>query len=168
MARSAEGDAPVSEWYPSAGEQADWPAWANALSFCRDIGMTCLQLDRSAAVFQMQQSMLTPNPNGAVNGGVVAAAADQVMGAMALRTSEHGRLPATASLHLQFYRPAMAPLTFRATLPRDGRRTKFVDVVIEDRHGDRCASGQATMIVGGSGQAGSASVNGTSPFPSAG
>jgi hypothetical protein len=59
-------------------------------------------------------------------------------------------MPATGSLHIRIRRPALAPLTFRAAALGGGRRIKFVEVVIEDRHGNRCATGQSTMIDGGS------------------
>jgi uncharacterized protein (TIGR00369 family) len=128
----------------------DWLAWANELPLCRDLGLECIELDTETAVFRMQRPALTPNPNGAVNGGVVAAAADQVMGALTRRTSAHGVLPATATLHIQFHLPALAPITFRARSLGGGRRTKFVEVVVEDKNGNRCATSQVTMIAGGS------------------
>jgi uncharacterized protein (TIGR00369 family) len=137
-------------WYPAAGETVDWLAWANALPFCQDLGLVCVELDTASATFRMERSTLTPNPNGAVNGGIVAAAADQVMGALTVRMSAQGLLPATGSLHIQFHLPAQAPLTFRATALGGGQRTKFVEVVVEDRNGNRCATSQGTMIAGGS------------------
>jgi len=137
-------------WHPARGETADWLAWANALPFCRDLGLVCVELNPASAIFHMERSTLTPNPNGAVNGGTVAAAADQVMGALTVRMSAEGLLPATGSLHIQFHLPAWAPLTFRGTGLGGGRRTKFVEVVVEDRNGNRCATSQGTMIAGGS------------------
>jgi len=137
-------------WHPEGSGAADWFEWANALPFCRDLGLRCLDLTDSSAVFQMDKPALTPNPNGAVNGGIVAAAADQVMGVLTRRISADGRLPATGSLHIQFHLPALAPITFRATSLGGGRRTSFVEVVVEDRNGNRCATSQGTMIVGGS------------------
>jgi uncharacterized protein (TIGR00369 family) len=152
MTDSSSGDTDTSSrwWDPTQGQKVDWLGWANALPFCRDIGLVCLELGTDTAVFQMERPGLTPNPNGAVNGGIVAAAADQVMGALTRRTSDNGVLPATASLHIQFHRPAVAPLTFRARTLGGGRRTKFVEVVVEDDNGDRCATSQGTMIAGGS------------------
>ena len=139
-------------WHPAAGETetVDWVAWANELPFCRDLGLACAELNPTSAIFHMESSPLTPNPNGAVNGGIVAAAADQVMGALTMRMSARGLLPATGSLHIQFHLPARAPLTFRAAALGGGRRTKFVEVVVEDRNGNRCATSQGTMIAGGS------------------
>lgn len=147
---TAPTDVADSWWHPAGSTTADWFDWANALPFCQDLGLRCVEFDDSSAVFRMERSTLTPNPNGAVNGGIVAAAADQVMGAVTRRLSAKELLPATASLHIQFHLPALAPLTFKAISMGGGRRTKFIEVVIEDRHGNRCATGQATMVAGGS------------------
>jgi len=149
---SSAGDPGVAAawWNPAPGPTVDWAAWANELPFCRDLGLACIELDAESAEFRMERPALTPNPNGAVNGGIVAAAADQVMGALTRRTSDDGLLPATASLHIQFHLPALAPLTFRARSLGGGRRTKFVEVVVEDGNGSRCATSQGTMIAGGS------------------
>ena len=148
--RADDGGTDVAWWEPQHGPDLDWPAWANALPFCRDLGLVCLQLDDGSATFRMECSTLTANPNGAVNGGIVTAAADQVMGALTMRISPKGLLPATAALHIQFHRPAHAPLTFRATALGGGKRTKFVEVVVEDNDGRRCATSQGTMVAGGS------------------
>lgn len=137
-------------WHPAPGATIDWMTWANSLPYCRDLGLTCVEFNATSAVFRLERSTLTSNPNGAVNGGTVAAAADQIMGALTMRMSAAGLLPATGSLHIQFHLPARAPLTFRATALGGGRRTKFIEVVVEDRNGDRCATSQGTMIAGGS------------------
>jgi uncharacterized protein (TIGR00369 family) len=150
MAIPADDNVQAQWWDPEAGDRTDWIGWANALPFCRDIGLVCLELDDGSATFRMVRSTLMPNPNGAVNGGIVAAAADQVMGALTRRMSANGLLPATASLHVQYHLPAHAPLTFRVTSLGGGRRTKFMEVVVEDKDGNRCATSQSTMIAGGS------------------
>jgi uncharacterized protein (TIGR00369 family) len=137
-------------WHPEGRSTDDWLTWANGLPFCRDLGLHCVEFGDTTAVFRMDTPALTPNPNGAVNGGIVAAAADQVMGAVTLRMSRDGQLPATGSLHIQFHRPARAPITLRATYLGGGRRTKFVEVIVEDKFGNRCATSQGTMIAGGS------------------
>ncbi|BBY80234.1 PaaI family thioesterase [Mycolicibacterium pulveris] len=137
-------------WLPAGDTDADWLGWVNVLPFCRDLGLRCEEFTREVAVFRMARPALTPNPNGAVNGGIVVAAADQVMGAMAMRVSEPGQLPATGSLHIQYHRPALAPLLFRATPLGGGRRMKFIEVVVEDADGNRCATSQGTMVAGGS------------------
>jgi uncharacterized protein (TIGR00369 family) len=148
---SASGpEASAPYWELAPGQPADWLAWANSLPLCRDIGLVCVELDADSAVFRMERSLQTPNPNGAVNGGIVAAAADQVMGALTRRTSAPGVLPATGSFHIQFHLPALAPITFHAKPLGGGRRIRFIEVVVEDKHGNRCATSQGTMIAGGS------------------
>jgi uncharacterized protein (TIGR00369 family) len=137
-------------WRPASGAMADWLSWANALPYCRDLGLECVELNATSAIFRMERTTLSPNPNGAVNGGTVAAAADQVMGALTMRMSAKGLLPATGSFHIQFHLPAWAPLIFRASALGGGQRTKFVEVVVEDCNGNRCATSQGTMISGGS------------------
>jgi uncharacterized protein (TIGR00369 family) len=152
---SSTGDSGATEqwWDPSPGPATNWCSWANALPVCRDLGLACIELDSESAVFRMERPALTPNPNGAVNGGIVAAAADQVMGALARRTSAAGVLPATGSFHIQFHLPALAPITFRARSLGGGRRIRFIEVVAEDKDGNRCATSQGTMIAGGSASA---------------
>ncbi len=141
---------PDGGWTPADPRATGWVAWANSLPFARDLGLECTEFGTATAAFRMEKSTLTPNPNGAVNGGLVAAAADQIMGAMTMRVSDEGLLPATGSLHIQYHRPALPPLTFVATSLGGGRRTKFIEVVVEDRIGRRCATSQGTMIAGGS------------------
>jgi uncharacterized protein (TIGR00369 family) len=150
MSAAQPADARDPWWHPEGRTAADWLSWANALPFCQDLGLRCVEFGESSAVFRMERPALTPNPNGAVNGGIVAAAADQVMGAVTLRMSRDGQLPATGSLHIQFHRPALAPITLTATYLGGGQRTKFVEVIVEDRFGNRCATSQGTMIAGGS------------------
>lgn len=133
-------------WRAPTGGPEEWLAWARTLPFCRDIGVECTSIDEESAVFTMRESALTPNPNGAVNGGLLAAAADQVMGAMMQRSIGCDLVPATASLHVQYHAPASAPLTFRVRMVTGGHRVRFVEVEIENQNGIRCATAQATMI----------------------
>ena len=137
-------------WLPAGSTDADWISWAQRLPYCRDLGLECIDISADSAVFRMARPALTPNPNGAVNGGIVAAAADQVLGVMAMRVSAPGQLPATGALHIQYHSPAMAPITFRAKPLGGGSRVKFVEVVVEDRDGNRCVTSQGTMVAGGS------------------
>lgn len=148
--RSDDYDPREPWWLPAGDTDADWLSWVHTLPFCRDLGLVCEEFTAEVAVFRMARPVLTPNPNGAVNGGIVVAAADQVMGAMAMRVSDPGQLPATGSLHIQYHLPALAPLLFRATPLGGGRRMKFIEVVVEDANGNRCATSHGTMVAGGS------------------
>ena len=139
-------DTPSPWWDPAP--DVDWVQWGNDLPFAQDIGMQCQVLEHDSAVFRMEKSVLTLNPNRAVNGGLVAAAADQVMGALARRNGDRGDVPATATLHIQYHLPAMPPLTFRATTLGGGRSIKFIEVVVLDADGNRCATSSGTMAAG--------------------
>lgn len=58
---------------------------------------------------RLPESPWATNPNGAVHGGLILAAADQCMGIVAVTAMEPGRLPMTATLNAEFHRPARAP-----------------------------------------------------------
>jgi uncharacterized protein (TIGR00369 family) len=138
--------APV--WVPPATDDTDtWLAWANQLPLCQLLGLRCVQLDESSGTFAMPEVPMVANPNGSVNGGLIAAMADQAMGVMAMRGAKHGHRPATAALTVQFHSPAYAPLTLRAEVVGGGRRVRFVEVIVLDRDGNRCSSSHGTMVV---------------------
>lgn len=137
-----------SVWVPPTGpELTDWLTWASSLPLCRSLGIVCIELDVNRGVFTVADTPLTPNPNGSVNGGIVAAIADQAMGVMAVRGAPVGHLPATAALHSQFHSPAWAPLTVRAEVLGGGRRVRFVEVAVFDKDGNRCVTSHGTMVV---------------------
>lgn len=131
---------------------AAWVAWANQTPQLRGLGITCTAVGEGSAQFSVPSVPYVANPNGSVNGGMVAAIADQAMGVLSTMNSPAGYLCATASLHIQFHRPAHAPLAMTATLLPGGRRVKFVEVVFTDVDGNHCATAQGTMIVGGAGR----------------
>jgi uncharacterized protein (TIGR00369 family) len=115
----------------------------------RELGAVCTEVGERSATFVIPQTPMVPNPNGSVNGGIVVAIADQMMGLLAARTAARGHLHATGTLSAQFHSPAVAPLTVVGTLVRNGRRLAFVEVVVTDRNGARCTSCQGTMVAGG-------------------
>jgi uncharacterized protein (TIGR00369 family) len=129
----------------AGGTWAHWVEWANGLPSFSEIGLKCIEVQAGSAVATLGGSRWTPNPNGAVNGGLVVAAADQCMGVVALTTLEPGALPATATLHAEFLRPAFAPLTFRASVAQRGKRLVFVNVDVEDNTGRLCVRCSGTM-----------------------
>ncbi|WP_354698567.1 hypothetical protein DSM112329_04253 [Paraconexibacter sp. AEG42_29] len=131
---------------PIDGTPDEWLAWANALPMSRDLNMVCTGIDRGRATYSVASSPLTPNPNGSINGGVVAAIADQAMGAVTMTVISPGQVVATASFHAQFQRPAMPPLTVRAHATKTGRTLVFVDVVVEDADGRLTNTAQGTMM----------------------
>jgi uncharacterized protein (TIGR00369 family) len=145
MQASAAAQAPP---VAAGGETwAPWVAWANGVPSFRDSGLRCLSVESGGAVLTLAQSPWSPNPNGAVNGGLVIAAADQCMGLVALTTLDPGALPATATLHAEFLRPAFAPLTFRASVAQRGNRLVFVSVDVENATGRLCVRCTGTMAM---------------------
>lgn len=130
---------------PPVGAWAQWRRWADALPNLGELGLRCDEVGAGQAVLTLEESVLSLNPNGAVNGGLVCAAADQAMGVVALTALDPGSLPATATLHAEFLRPAFAPLTFRAAVSQRGRRLVFVSVDVEDSSGRLCVRFTGTM-----------------------
>lgn len=131
---------------------SEWAAWANGTPQLRGLGITCTATREGAADFSVPAVPYAPNPNGSINGGMLAAIADQAMGVLSAMACPPGYLAATASLHIQFHRPARAPLAVSAQLLPGGNRVKFVEVVLRDADGNHCATAQGTMIVGGAGR----------------
>nr|WP_271213830.1 PaaI family thioesterase [Rhodococcus wratislaviensis]GLK41096.1 hypothetical protein GCM10017611_79710 [Rhodococcus wratislaviensis] len=134
----------------SHASDAEWVSWANAWPTLAPLGLKCTALRVGEAVFEVAGDPFVPNPNGAVNGGAVAAMADQAMGVVGARSCEPGTLPRTGSLHLQFHRPVRAPFTMVVSQLPGGRRVQFIEVLFRDAEGIRCASAQGTMVVAGS------------------
>jgi uncharacterized protein (TIGR00369 family) len=137
--------APAPEVASAGGTWAHWVEWANGLPNFSEIGLKCVDVQTGSVAATLAGSGWTPNPNGAVNGGLVVAAADQCMGVVALTTLEPGALPATATLNAEFLRPAFAPLTLRASVAQRGKRLVFVNVDVEDNRGRLCVRCSGTM-----------------------
>jgi uncharacterized protein (TIGR00369 family) len=137
-----------------AHEDADeaWRAWADDYPTMRALNMTCTRVQGRTAEFVLDDVPFPPNPNGAVNGGVIALAADQVMGVMAARVSPTGSVPVTAVLSVVFHAPAFAPVTLLAQTIPGGRFIQTIEVVARGADGRRCATVTGTMAVGSSGR----------------
>lgn len=135
--------------WPDLDAPETWIDWANNWPTLRALNIVCTALEAQRGEFTIDNIPFPPNPNGSVNGGMLAAAADQTLGIMSALTSAVRSVPATATLHMWYHRPAMLPLTVRANVLPGGRKTKFIEVVFEDAAG-RCATCHGTMItVGG-------------------
>ena len=126
--------------------------WANAPPVSFGLNIVCTSLGQEPGVFRAGEAPLAPNPNGAVHGGIVAAIADQCPGAVSVIGAPRHLLSVTGSLHGQYHRPALPPLTIRSKLIAAGRRLIFVELEVDDARGRRCGSFQATMVVGGNEQ----------------
>lgn len=129
-----------------ADEQA-WTEWLNHQPVYRATNLACMAVGGEQVTFEMDGSSLPLNPNGAVNGGVLAMACDHVMGALGMRVVPTGQLPVMASLNVLFHAPAYAPLRLRATLLNAGRRVLAIHVEAQGADGRLCSTAAGTMAV---------------------
>lgn len=132
---------------PHEADEHAWVAWFNGQQVYRATNLACIAVGAEEAAFEMDGSSLPLNPNGAVNGGVLAMACDHVMGALGMRVVPTGQLPVTASLNVLFHAPAIAPLRLGATLLNAGRRVLAIHVDVRGDDGRLCSTAAGTMAV---------------------
>ncbi len=125
-----------------------WRTWADVYPSFSSAGLRCVEIAGDTAVFDFTETPFPLNPNGAVNGGIVALAADQVMGVLGARVAPTGSMPVTAVLNVQYHAPAIAPLRMKARALHSGRSLQTIEVVVHDARGRRCATATGTMAVG--------------------
>lgn len=126
----------------------DWIAWANAYPTFAGAGLRCLSMGPVQASFEYVGTPFPLNPNGAVNGGILALAADQIMGVMGARVAPTGSMPVTAALMVHYHAPAIEPLRMEATVLHGGRSIQTIEVVVHDARGRRCNTATGTMALG--------------------
>lgn len=126
----------------------EWRAWADGYPSFASAGLRCVEISDTTAVFEFGGTPFPLNPNGAVNGGIVALAADQIMGVLGARLAPTGSMPVTAVLQVQYHSPAVAPLTLTAQAVHSGRTLQAIEVVVHDARGRRCSTATGTMSVG--------------------
>jgi uncharacterized protein (TIGR00369 family) len=134
---------------PQDGSSEDWRAWAESLPASRAMGLSCVLVEPGHVRVVLTESNWPFNPNGAVHGGIVAAWADQCFGLVGSTVVSEGQVPATATLTVEYLRPALPPLTFDARVDRSGRSLAFISVDVVDRDGKLCAKVVGTMSVDG-------------------
>lgn len=115
---------------PHGGDEDAWRAWADRLHIAVAFGVRCTAIGPRGAVFEVSDSPIPLNPIGSVHGGIIAAIADHALGAVVVPTAGPGRLPATASLTIEYHRPAFLPLKFDARVTSAGRSLVFCDVEV--------------------------------------
>lgn len=132
---------------PHGGSDDDWRRWSEELPISAALGLRCRELAGGRGLFTIESAPLgVPNPNGSIHGGLLVAIADQCMGAVAMTVLSPGLLPVTASIHSQYHRPAVAPVTFDARVTKQGRALIFVNVDVHDSDGRLCNSSHGTMM----------------------
>ncbi|MCZ4551064.1 PaaI family thioesterase [Gordonia rubripertincta] len=95
----------------------------------------------------MSSDPFVANPNGALNGGIVVAIADQGPGVLARRTSGPDHIGVTAALHIQYHQPVFAPFSVTVNRLPGGRRVQYYEIWFEDAQRGRVASAHATLVV---------------------
>jgi uncharacterized protein (TIGR00369 family) len=126
----------------------DWIAWADAYPTFTAAGLRCLTMGRTQASFEYVGTPFPLNPNGAVNGGIVALAVDQIMGVMGARVAPTGSMPVTAVLQVSYHSPAVEPLRMDAIVLHAGRNLQTIEVAVHDARGRRCSTATGTMALG--------------------
>jgi uncharacterized protein (TIGR00369 family) len=123
-----------------------WKSWADGHPVSAAMGLVCTDADADSVTMTLAEPPL-PNPNGSVHGGMLAAALDQALAYASLRVMPAGSLPNTTNMHIQYLRPALAPLTIRARVMKIGQAMIFVRAEVDDREGRVCTTGDATFAV---------------------
>jgi uncharacterized protein (TIGR00369 family) len=126
---------------------AQWVEWANRLPNFAETGLECVAVGPGSVVATLGSSRFSLNPNGAVNGGVVLAAADQCMGVVALTALPAGELAVTATVTAEFLRPAFPPLMLQGRVTQRGRNLVFVAVEVHGADGRLSVRCGGTMAV---------------------
>lgn len=132
-------------WPAPGAPVQEWIDWASGWRSVAALNMVCTGLDEAGGNFEVAEAPFPPNPNGAINGGMLAAIADQVFGVLAMWGSP-GYVPATANLQVQYHRPLIGPVFIRGDFLPGGRRLQFIEAVLSDSSGQRCATAHATMV----------------------
>jgi len=133
-----------------AHEESDaaWQEWINGYPTFASSGLRCLEMGARQARFGIDETLFPLNPNGAVNGGVIALAADQVMGALAIRVTPTGAVPVTATLQVQYHAPALPPLRLEGVAIGGGKLLQAIEVLVHNARGERCCTAMGTMAIG--------------------
>jgi uncharacterized protein (TIGR00369 family) len=123
-------------------------SWFNERAATRMLCMRCEHLEPGRALLTMTPPEEVGNPNGAVNGGLITALADQAGGIAVSTALEPDDYTSTAQLDVHFLRPLVAiPARAEATVRRRGRRLAFPSVEIRDAEGELCALATGTWAV---------------------
>jgi uncharacterized protein (TIGR00369 family) len=129
-------------------EDRTWLEWVNSHAMYRATQLICTSMTHDEAEFDMPASNLPLNPNGAVNGGVIAMAVDQALGALGMRVVPTGRLPMTTALNVVYHAPARPPLLLRSTVLNAGRAVLAIKVEVRGADDRNCCDAVGTLSVG--------------------
>lgn len=132
-------------WPSPQAPVEEWIEWATTWRSVAALNMVCVGFGERTVDFTVDAVPFPANPNGAINGGMLAAIADQVFGVLAMWGSPTF-VPATANLQVEYHRPLIGPASIRGEILPGGRRLQFLEAILSDESGRRCATAHATMV----------------------
>jgi uncharacterized protein (TIGR00369 family) len=122
--------------------------WFNELPVVVFFSLNCTELRPGDARFLMDTPDSLRNPDGAINGGLIAAAADLAAGIAASSGGAEFLGSATSDLSIHFMAAArLTPLVIEASVLRKGRRSCVPHVRISDAEGKLCAVATGTWVL---------------------
>lgn len=121
-------------------------AWFNAIDVTRAAGMRCVALSDDSATCTLVP--VYRNPDGAVNGGLLASFVDQVGGALVAGLIRAPDYASTADLTIRYLRPALAePLVGEARTIRRGRALLVLGITVRDGDERECVTATGAWAV---------------------
>ena len=129
---------------PRSGEA--WLEYCNEHPAAKAMGLTSVKTDGQEMRFLLAHAPAM-NPNGSVNGGMLAAALDTALAQTAMTGMAEDGLPNTAGMNLQYLRPAIPPLDIVVRVTRGGRRMVFARAEIFTNGDVLCATADGTFAV---------------------
>jgi uncharacterized protein (TIGR00369 family) len=124
----------------------DWIDYCNEHPVAVMLGLETLKSGEDEILFELA-SPPAPNPNGAVHGGLLAAALDHALAVTAMLAMPDDALPNTAGMNVQYLLPAMPPLALRARVTRGGRALVFTRAEVYNRDQRLCATADGTFAI---------------------
>jgi uncharacterized protein (TIGR00369 family) len=117
----------------------------------RLLGWELIEVDPEAGTIEVgfRATEQFVNPNGTVQGGLLAAMLDDTLGPALVATLEPGQFAPTTDLHVQFLRPAFpGHLVGRGRVVRRGGRVAFLSGELFDASGEIVATAVVTAQIG--------------------
>jgi uncharacterized protein (TIGR00369 family) len=120
----------------------------DGIALTRHLWARLVELDAGRSRLVVDPPATGRNPNGAVNGGVLAAIIDITGGFAVAATVPGGENLVTTDLSIHYMRAARAlPVVAEAEVIRRGRRAAFVRIDVRDAEA-LCATATGTWLVG--------------------
>lgn len=123
--------------------------WWSTTEVVRSIGMAVEEVGDGWARTTLDPPAALRNPNGAVNGGVLASFMDLAGGLVVGMTVGHEQPSATIELGIHYLRAAIAtPLTATSRIVRRARNFMFMSIEAVDARGRPCVAATGTWAIG--------------------